>query len=748
MSRGHQYIGRVGALAIALGIGGLIVALPVEAGADTGAGSPGNTTSSSSAGPKARSATAGPGKDSQSSRAGVNGPVVTVSTAHSVRAARRVPLGGSGNPAAPAATPLELAGLALRRESSSSSAAVVSVATVSSGEPAKPASALPAAATDMTYWNSNVAPKLTTFIKNGINYGGLSNSDKAVADAVLSAVVEVMGNAYTKSPVNNALTNLGSNQTFLTFVANQIQTGLIDNGLTAEAAHVAGQAAGYLTQNLLGNTNFQNAIGALVQTLTVVPDNSLDALLQNIASPGYELGDLVQQDVQQSAPAFVTGVPVLIANQGLRAAVFSTIKGAAHVLVGLDKWQDANPSSSFVHFIGDQVELAVGQGPNTSPVTAVVAVAGRGLVERVLGSAAVIDGALGTVQTTVSTFLDYPGVGAALQTAVAPIAQAFAAGNGELEAAFDTATQGLRANASIHLALGQALRGGVKSLAADAAMLNAISASAKTFLTDVATDPVIKAAVIVQFGAKYGGEIVGVLNNTAAVEKLAGAITSAVPKFLRAGGVADVLGDALNQIAVAGLNSENPNDVIQGVLAALQVNPTIKAALRSSVSAAVRGFLGVQTLERAATKIVGLAIHDFFDSSPFANSAVQRLAVNALKSVVYSLMGDGSVRTLLGDLAGDLATGRAPAAVVRAFINGVLSSPGAQLAAGMAVGQAVGSLFGGGIIGSLVAPLVGIPTGLFIVVNALPVLLFVRSGLADALIGQLTSFLPTQTAEA
>src|SRR6478736_1310859 len=46
MSLGQQgrYVGRVGALAVALGVGGLIVALPAVAGADTG--DSGTTTSS------------------------------------------------------------------------------------------------------------------------------------------------------------------------------------------------------------------------------------------------------------------------------------------------------------------------------------------------------------------------------------------------------------------------------------------------------------------------------------------------------------------------------------------------------------------------------------------------------------------------------------------------------------------------------------------------------------------------------
>ena len=70
-------------------------------------------------------------------------------------------------------------------------------------------------------------------------------------------------------------------------------------------------------------------------------------------------------------------------------------------------------------------------------------------------------------------------------------------------------------------------------------------------------------------------------------------------------------------------------------------------------------------------------------------------------------------------------------------MNNVLGSPGLQLAVGQAVGAAVGSVFGGGPIGYLVGQFVGIQTGLFIAVNALPLLLVVRSGLLDALFAQL-----------
>ena len=104
---------------------------------------------------------------------------------------------------------------------------------------------------------------------------------------------------------------------------------------------------GYFAQTLLGNTAVQNAVNTLAHTLTVVPNGDIDALLTNLASPTYTLQDLIQQDVQQSAPAFVTGVPVLLADQALRAAVFSAIKGSTHVLVGLSGWQE-DPSSAFV----------------------------------------------------------------------------------------------------------------------------------------------------------------------------------------------------------------------------------------------------------------------------------------------------------------------------------------------------------------------------------------------------------------
>ncbi|WP_445167012.1 hypothetical protein ACTXG7_24815 [Mycolicibacterium sp. Dal123E01] len=750
-STGHnQYVGRVGALALALGVGGLIVALPSIAGADTGAGNSGKTTSSANAGPKARTTSAGSDKTGQSSRAAavVDGPVITVSTAHSLRTARRVPV-GSSDPVDPVATPLELAGLASRRESSNVNASVTPAATVTTGEPAKPGAALPAAAADMTYWNSTVAPALTIFFKSRINYTDLSLQDKAVVNAVLPTVIEVMGNAYTKSPVNTALTNLANNQTFLNFVVGQVQTGLVNNGLTAEAAHVAGQAVGYLTQNLLGNTAIQNAAGTLLHTLTVVPDNNLDGLLANIATPDYTLIDLAQADAEQSAAALVAGLPVLLTNQGVQAALFSTIKGAAHVLVGLDKWQDANPSSAFVHFIGQQVVLAAQEGGGVDPVTAVVAAAGGAAVERILGSAAVVDGAVGTVETTVTTFLNYQGVAAALVTAANSVAQALEADpTGDPQAAYDAATAALRANASVRLAIGQAVKGGVKSVVANTGMLSQISSSLKTFITDVFTDQVIKAAVIDQFGAKYGGEVVGVLNNAAAMDKLAGAVTTAVPNFLKARGVADAIGEAFNQIALAVFDNDSSDDAIQATLAGLQTNPVIRAALKSTVSAAVRGFLGVQALERAVTRIVGFGVQDFLAASPFNNPTLKALATNALKSVVFSLLGDGSVRNLIGSFAGELVTGRPAATMLRSLITSVLSSPGAQLAVGMAVGQAVGSLFGGGIVGSLVAPLVGIPTGLFIALNALPALLILQSGLVDAVLAQLTNFaLPQATTE-
>jgi hypothetical protein len=377
-------------------------------------------------------------------------------------------------------------------------------------------------------------------------------------------------------------------------------------------------------------------------------------------------------------------------------------------------------------------------------LVAVVAAAGRAAVEHILGSAVIIDGAFGTVETTVSTFLDFSGVNAALATAANSVAQAIVDQVDDPQATVDAAMLALKTNANVQLAIGQALKGGVKSFTGNAAALNDVAATVKTFFTDVATDPVIAAAVLDRFGPTYGAEIVGVLNNTAAMNKLANAIATVVPKFFGAHGVSDALADAVGQIALAAFDSADPNDAIQDALAVLQANPVIKAALKSTVSAAVRGFLGVQALEQAAARISGYFVHDLFASSPINNPTLERLAANALKSVVHSLLGDGSVRSLIGSFAGDLVSGKPAEGVVRSLINNVLSSPGVQIAVGMAIGQAVGSAFGGGPIGSLLGQFVGIPTGLFIAVNALPVLLFFRSGLADALLAQIAGFVLAQ----
>ncbi|TDO08166.1 hypothetical protein EV580_5738 [Mycobacterium sp. BK086] len=729
-----QHIGRVGALALALGVGAVITALPAVASADTGNSgkSSSSADSSSKAGPKARGTSAA-GKKARAA-ATVDAPVITVSTGHSLRTTPRVKLDKAGGGSDPVATPLELAALALRRELSGASAAVVPASVVTTGEPA---AAVPAAGTTMADWTTNVAPVLTNFIKTQIGYVGLSTEKQAFVDAVLPSVVELMGNAYTKTSLGGALTNLANNQTLLNFVTDQVQTMAVANGLTPGAAHVAGQAMGYLAQTLLGNTAVQNAVTTLAHTLTVVPNGDLAALLANLNSPTYTVKDLIQQDVLQSAPAFITGIPVLLADQALRTAVFSALKGSAHVLVGLSGWQE-DPSSAFVTFIGDQVELAVGGGTTTDPVTAVVALAGRAAVEHILSSAVIIDGAVGTVETGVSTFLDYAGVNTALVGAANTVAQVVATGTeAEVQAAYDAAMQTLSANPAVQAAFGQALKGGVKAAVGNAGMLADISATVKTFLTDVATDPVIKAAVLLQFGPKYGGEIAGVLDNTAAIDKLAGAISGVLPKFLGARGVSDALGEAVNQAVLAMFAGGTSDQAVSEALKALQADPAFKAALKSTVAAAVRGVLGVQALEQAAARITSYAIQDFFDSSGINNPTLERLAANALKSVVYSLLGDGSVRTLVGSLAGDLAIGKAPGTVVKSFLGAVLSSPGAQLAFGQAFGQAVGSLFGGGPVGFLVGQFFGIPTGLFIAVNALPALLLVRSGLLDGLFAQL-----------
>ena len=51
-------------------------------------------------------------------------------------------------------------------------------------------------------------------------------------------------------------------------------------------------------------------------------------------------------------------------------------------------------------------------------------------------------------------------------------------------------------------------------------------------------------------------------------------IANVVPRFLGARGIADALGNAVNQIALAAIDSDTSNEAIQAALAALQANPT------------------------------------------------------------------------------------------------------------------------------------------------------------------------------
>ena len=761
--RSSQCIGRVGGLALALGVGSVIAALPAVAAADGGSGGSGTTSSSANssakAGPKARSTVAGSpshgsGRSAKVGDARSTGSAkklqlsreeavtLPVASSHALAVAHRIPanvLGGSKDPLGPAVAPLAFSALALRRDLSHNAAGVVPAAVVTTGEPAAPAAA-PSATADPTFWNTQVAPTLTNFIKNGIGYAGQSQQAQAFIDAVLPTFVDVIGAAYLKNPINTQLTNLSNNQTFLAGIVNQVETGLVASGLTAPAAHVAGQAVGYLTQNLLKNTGVQNAVGTLLNTLTVVPDNDLDAFLANLNSPDYSLQDLLQQDLTQSAPAFIAGIPALIGDSGLRKGLFDSIKGAVHVLAGLSGWQESK-SDAFVKFVGSQVENAILQSADGNPFAVVVAREGRVAVEHLLSTAAVVDAPLGTVESVVSTFLDATGVSAALAVAANSVAAELAAGTDDLQPAIDAAAEALFAKPAVQAALGQALKAGVTSLADNAALLKELSATATTLLTNVATDQEIKNAVLDQWPAPYGTEIVALLNNTSAVTKMVNAVTTVLPKFFGAKGVPDALGEAVNQIVLARFTSADPAAAVQTIVNGLRTNKAIAAALRSTISSVVRGVLGVQSLERTVARLVGFAIDDILAQSPLNNPTFARVVANALKSVVYTLLADESVRGLIGGIIGDVVTTDGePQDLLRGLVVRVLSSPGAQLAVGMAVGQAVGSLFGP--LSFLVAPVAGIPTGLFIAVNALPVLVLVRLGIVDAIIAQILRALP------
>jgi len=670
-----HYVGRVGALAVLLGVGAVITGLPGVAAADTSA--PGDTgvsaaPANSAPAPAARRSRGArvdaPDHSSNSGRAGSSNPSRNDSRANAaaVVAGRHLRPQQSETPVP--ALGISTADTAATRVSTIPSAADNSVPAGSTvteaiqeiapaaASPAPAAAEIAAAAPRGTLSGAGSDPAL--WLGGGTD--PLAPLAGPFAWATLAASRrELSGSARTAAPA-----------------------AAVTTGEPVASETVAAPAIGdFLGNSAVGTALFGAVKGFIVAVATGTdPAEALQTALGSV---------IANPDVQTAyAPIANAGTTwtALLAETGAPQAVG---QATAALLVGLAA--DTQVQGVISGVLSGAIASALGNNEAAQAAGTTVATAVVGLLSA--PQAAVALG--GIAGAAVSGLLSQP----LLAGAVGGAADLIAAGTSPADAVQAVLAQ---VQAQATGVVGDAIASAVNAVLVDPSVITALGAATTALATQALAFDEAWTAISDLLGPTYGPVIAGLKDAQGAIERLAALAGTAVTGFLGATGVAAALADTVGQFATALLNGTAAADALQSALGALQAASAVKAALDATVSAALSALLGDPAVQDTVIEGAKNAVFDAIGAS-----GLPPVAVEALRVAVDSLLANPAILALFGDLAGGIVSGTPPVEVALAVAQAVIYDQDLQIAIGSAVGLAIGSLFGDNAVGAIVGQLAG-----------------------------------------
>ncbi|AKK26103.1 hypothetical protein [Mycobacterium sp. EPa45] len=689
-----RYIGRVGALAVALGVGGLIVALPAAAGADTGAGDSGKTTSS--AGKHAPRNAAKP----RASKAPTATATATVKPAASRAALDR--LNGGEDPLAPVTEPLSFAVLAVtRRDGSARSARSVTTSGTASAAAASVPSGSSAASVSQPA-GATAGTVLGTAVRNFIDthLPGWS----PIADQLAPIVADGLQDLLTNGAVSAEVQRLVANDAIRQFVSAKISAALNTYlGVPTSVGTVVGNAAVSFAGTVLGTAGVQTALDVLAAG--VKPDSAQVTAILTAAAAGdvAPLANYFTSVVTNSTDEIAT----FLNNSAVRGALASGIAGAV-----VDLTNGGVIPTWLGNVVDGWVTSALGGGATATAVGNALGTAVQGL----LSNTKAVQGVATVAGAAVSNLLAAPGVTAALADYITQFGTALVAGESWIDA-LDVAWQGLQVNSAFLSALGPVAGDAVASLATNADVVAALASTAKTLVINLAADAGFRAVVGELFGPQYGPTLAQALADPASAAQLGATVGSVLTNFLGQDGVTDALAAATEQIVTALLSGMSPVFAVQNVIQSLASNPAVVAAFNATVPDALKGVLQAPAVRGVISTVAQGVVAQLIDTTPLNNTVLDPVVSQVAKAAVDAFVANPAAQGLIGDLAGDLLDGTPPADVVQTVISKVVTSPALQIALGQALGQAFGALLGDNPVSFAVGQLAGIGTALVLVLG-------------------------------
>ncbi|MEZ0358896.1 hypothetical protein [Mycobacterium sp. SA01] len=694
-----RYVGRVGALAVALGVGGLIVALPAVAGADSGTGGSGKTTSSAGKPAPRHSAKPGP----RAPKAPTSTPAASVKPAASISVASRQPLdrlSGSGDPSAPVTEPLSFAVLAATRRGGTgrSARSVTTGGTAAAAAASVPSAGLtgdtaPAAGATA---GSALGTAVRSFIDS--HFPGWSPIADELAPIVANGIQDLVANGKISAEVQQ----LVANNTILQFVSTKISAALNTYlGVPSPVGTVVGNAAVSFARTVLGNTGVLTALDVLataVQPDTVQATAIAAGLATNDIAP---LANYLKAVVANSSAEIAT----FLSNSSVQAALASGVSSAVI---------DLTNGGVIPAWLGNAVDGWVTSALGGDATATAVGNALGAAVQGLLSNTKAVQGVAAIAGAAVTDLLSAPGVPAALADYITQFGTALLAGDNWMDA-LDIAWQGLQGNSAFPSALAPAAGDVVSSLATNADVVAALASTAKSLVVSLAADEGFRAVVSELFGPTYGPTLAEALADPKSAAQLGATAGSVITSFLAQDGVAATLSAATEQIVAALLSGVSPSDVLEGVVQQLASDPALVAAFNATVPDALQSVLKAPAVRDVISTVAQGVVNQLIDSTPLNNTALDPVVSQVAKATVQAFVSNPAAQGLIGDLAGDLLDGTPPADVVQTVISRVVNSPALQIALGQSLGQGFGALLGDNPVAYAVGQLAGIGTALALV---------------------------------
>lgn len=554
-------------------------------------------------------------------------------------------------------------------------------------------------------------------------------ADPAVRAALGGTVTESVSAVLADRPLLDGLsavtarliTGLATDPATNLLLGRQVATLVTDLLGTSRAADGVGVNLGSAVMELLAHPGFGGGLGVLAgSVLTGFLDQP--GVANAFADAAGRISVAVVSGDASALQAVLQG---LQSDPDVQAAVSVILdRSLATVLndIGMVRSLGATTSGLVGGLVGDPA------------VREALGIQIAGLISTVLGGSPAASGAATAVSTAIGGLLADPGVVNALTVVSGAVVTGFLRQPGVAPVLADTAdrliaalrdgadpgaaVQALLADVDFRAAVGVTVSGALDTVLSDAALVSALGRATEALLTGVAGEPALRTALGDLLGPTIGPAVVGLLADTAAMARLAETAGGMVTGLLGQTGVVTALSGTAAELATSVMAGDT--EAIPALLAALQADPDITAALEVTVPPALESVLN----DAAARQALSTAARDVVVNLVGADSLLGPMAGQIVAGTLDALLADTAAQNLISTVAIDVLGGAPLNGVTNTVIHAVLTESALQVAVGMAVGAGIGSLFGDNPVGFVVAQVAGVTTTLVISVGSVIAVVF------------------------